>query len=188
MTALTREPSGSRASTSGLASSMRRPDPTDDLVDDAAQVRLVAEPGVDRVELAGALDEDVVGAVDHDLGDLRVAQQRLERAVAEDLVGDLLGDAGAVGVRERRLLGVDGLLQRLAHLGGELGLGKVRVVEPRAEAVDQGLVHAALDLAERVHGPPTATARAASVGDVGSVGCALRRALSRRSARLICAP
>ena len=84
--------------------------------------------------------------------------------MAEDLVGDLLGDARAVGVRERRLLGVDGLLQRLAHLGGQLGLGQVRVVEPRPEAVDEGLVHAALDLGERVDGAPAATAVLATVG------------------------
>ena len=129
-------------------------DPTDDLVDDAAQVRLVGEPRVDRVDLARPLHEDVVRAVDHDLGDLRVTQQRLERAVAEDLVGDLLRDPGAVGVRERRLLGVDRLLERLPHLGGELGLGKVRVVEARPEAVDERLVHAPLDLAERVGDAP----------------------------------
>ena len=108
--------------------------------------------------------------------------------MAEDLVGDLLGDPGAVGVRERRLLGVDGLLERLAHLGGELGLGEVRVVEPRAEVVDQRLVHAALDLGEGVDDAPAAAAgplvRSRGLGSAA----ALRRALSRRSARLICAP
>ena len=108
--------------------------------------------------------------------------------MAEDLVGDLLGDAGAVGVRERRLLRVDGLLQRLAHLGGQLGLRQVRVVEPRPEVVDEGLVHAALDLGEGVGWRADGRRGACSVGDVGSVGSALRRALSRRSARLIYAP
>ena len=73
------------------------------------------------------------GAVDHDLGDLGVTQVGLERAVAEDVVRDVLGDPGAVRVRQRRLLGVDDLLQRRAHLGGELALREVRVVEARAE-------------------------------------------------------
>ena len=88
------------------------PDPADDLVDHSPQVGLVREAGLDRVDLSGALDEDVVRPVDHDLGDVRVAQQRLERAVTEDLVRHLLRDAGPVCVGERRLLGVDRLLQR----------------------------------------------------------------------------
>ena len=61
----------------------------DDLVDDPQQVRVVDEGRVGALDLAVALDVDVVVAVDHDLGDGVVAQQRLERAVAEDVVGDL---------------------------------------------------------------------------------------------------
>ena len=43
-------------------------DPADDLVDGAAQVRLVGEARAGLDELAAALDVDGVVAVDHDLG------------------------------------------------------------------------------------------------------------------------
>ena len=97
MIALTREPSGRRASTIGEASSMRRPMRRDDLVDDPQQVlrRRRSRRSV-RVELAVALDVDRVRAVDHDLADGVVAQERLERPVAEDVVGDLAGDLRAL--------------------------------------------------------------------------------------------
>ena len=100
MTALTREPSGRRASTSGLASSTRRPTRPTILSMVRRRWASLLKCVVDGVDLAGALDVDRVGPVDHDLGDLAVAQQGLEGAVAEDLVGDLLGDPGPV--RERR--------------------------------------------------------------------------------------
>ena len=58
-TALTRLPSGSRASTMGLDSSTRRPTRADDLVDGAPEVRLVGEdPGAER-DAALALEVDL---------------------------------------------------------------------------------------------------------------------------------
>ena len=59
MMALTREPSGRRASTIGDASSMRRPTRETMLVDDPADVRVVEERAVGQLELAGALDVDL---------------------------------------------------------------------------------------------------------------------------------
>ena len=64
----------------------------DDLVDDAADVGGVDEPGRDLLDLAVALDEDDVGAVDHDLGDAVVLEQLLDRAVADDVVADVRGE------------------------------------------------------------------------------------------------
>src|SRR4029078_11297620 len=61
----------------------------DDLVDDAQQVRAVDEGRVGELDLAVPLDVDTVVVVDHHLGHGVVAQQRLERPVAEDVVGDL---------------------------------------------------------------------------------------------------
>ena len=58
MTALTREPSGRRASTSGLASSMRRPTRPTILSMTRRRCASLREAGVDRVDLARALDED----------------------------------------------------------------------------------------------------------------------------------
>ena len=58
--------------------------------------------GVRALELAVALDVDPVERVDHDLGDGVVAEQRLERAVAEDVVGDLADDLAALLAGQRR--------------------------------------------------------------------------------------
>ena len=82
MTALTREPSGRRASTRGLDSSMRRPSG----VMIRSMIRRTCSSfrkyAVDALDLAGPLDVDVVRAVDHDLGDRLVGQERLERPEA----------------------------------------------------------------------------------------------------------
>ena len=64
--------------------------------------------------------------------------------MAEDLVADVLRDAGAVGGRERRVLGLDDGLERLPHPLLEVGLLEVRVVQLRSEAADQRLVDALL--------------------------------------------
>ena len=50
---------------------------------------VVAEDDVGLLELAFALDVDLVGAVDQDVGDRRILQQQLERAEAEQLVEDV---------------------------------------------------------------------------------------------------
>ena len=90
MIALTRLPSGRRASTIGEASSTRRP--TCETMRSMIRSTCASSVNADvrALELAVALDVHVLGAVDHDLGDAVVAQERLERAVAEDVVGDLL--------------------------------------------------------------------------------------------------
>ena len=189
MTALTRLPSGRRASTIGLDSSTRRPTR-------ATILSIVRRRWASSVNAPstwwiapGPLDVDRVGAVDHDLGDVGVAQVGLERAVAEDVVGDLLGDAGAVGDGQRRLVLGEHLLQRLAHLLLELGLGEPRVVELGAEVVQQRLVHRALEVGERVDDCGAAAARQPSSA-VALVGVAAstprsRWAAASRSARLM---
>ena len=94
-TAFTRLPSGRRASTIGLDSSTRRP------IRDTI-LSIVRRRWASSVKWASAwhqparlLEPDAVVAVDHDLGDVRVAQVGLDRPVAEDVVADLLGDARA---------------------------------------------------------------------------------------------
>ena len=91
----------------------------DHLVDDPAQVRVVVEAHRRLVEAALALDPDVARAVDHDLRDRVVGEQALERPVAEDVVGDLLGEPLAVVAREpvsaercRRMSAMHALAQR----------------------------------------------------------------------------
>ena len=89
-----------------------------------------------------------VGAVDHDLGDVDVAQERLDRAVAEDVVADLLGEPVAVGVADRPLLRAHQLGEDRADPVVELGLVEVRVVQLRTELLEQLGVDVVLELLE----------------------------------------
>ena len=103
MIALTRLPSGRRASTIGEDSSMRRPTWATILL----MMRRRCDSSVKRagvwLQPAAALDPDVVRAVDHDLGHGVVGQQPLERPVAEDVVGDLADQPLAVGAGQAAL-------------------------------------------------------------------------------------
>ena len=112
----------------------------DDLVDDAHDVRVVDERRVRRLELARALDVHLLGAVDHDLRHGVVAEERLERPVAEDVVGDVGDDLAALLARQRRPVegellhdrAHDALFEVLRRLGREqLGaeLGDARVMD-----------------------------------------------------------
>ena len=148
MTALTREPSTRRASTIGDDSSMRRPIGRDDAVDDAHDVLVVLERDVGQLELAVALDVDLARAVDHDFSDGLVAQQRLERTEADDLVGDLLEHARALGAGEREPLSVECPAECLLDLAPNLDL--VGQVELGIEILDDALLNAELGVAERL--------------------------------------
>ena len=90
------------------------PDLGDDAVDDPQQVGVVEEGRLGLLDPAGPLDVDLVGAVDHHLGDARVLEVGLERPVAEDVVGDLPLEVGAVARAERSLFGVQLLDDDLA--------------------------------------------------------------------------
>ena len=83
MMALTRLPSGRRASTIGECSSMRRPTRAGDPLNDLQQVLVVGEDGVRFLQAAEPLDIDLVRAVDEDVGDVRVLHVGLERPEAE---------------------------------------------------------------------------------------------------------
>ena len=103
MIALTREPSARRASTIGELSSIAAADAADDAIDDAQQVLVVLERGAcTRSSTPLALDEDVLVRVDQDVADGRVAQQRLERTQAEDVVEELGEQRLALGQADRR--------------------------------------------------------------------------------------
>ena len=119
-----------------------------DLVDDAPEVGLVDEAGRGLLDAAGPLDVDRVRAVDHDLGDLLVLEEPVDRAVAEDVVGDVLDELGLVGGRQRRPLLGQGRLQLLVHPAAEVVLGEPLVVEDRAELVDQVVVDLLAELVE----------------------------------------
>src|SRR5207248_2559368 len=141
------------------------PDPGHDPVDHPAQVVLVGERRVDGVDLPEALDVDPVPRVHHDLGDVRVAQQRLDRAVAEDLVDDLLVRLGPVGGGERLLLG-QYLGQRLQDRPDQILVVAGQLVQLRAEQLQQRVVGALAHVGQRVVGP-TRVAPGEAAGGVG---------------------
>ena len=76
-------------------------DITHDLVDDTAKVRLAQESSLRVLDLPLALYVDAVGSVHHDLTHLGVIQVRLNRAVAKDVVGNVLAQSGPVCQRQR---------------------------------------------------------------------------------------
>ena len=81
MIALTREPSGRRASTIGELFVAAPPERSDDAIDDALDVVFAVEFDVGLVEESASLDVDLVGTVNHDLGDRLVMQQRIDRSI-----------------------------------------------------------------------------------------------------------
>src|SRR5207237_933203 len=133
--------------------------PRHDAVDDLQQVLVVAEDDRRRLELAEPFDVDLTRAVDQDVGDVRVAHERLDRPEAVDLVQELLGEPLAVAhaPRDRLLLAErgDGALQ--------LRVGRVH---RHARAV--GPVHAVAPLAMPAVCAPLAGAFARGMARSGS--------------------
>ncbi|MNQ94448.1 hypothetical protein D3C85_1099660 [compost metagenome] len=93
---------------------------------------VVAKVHIGPLQLAEALDVDRLGPVDQDVRHRAVGQQRLQRAEAEHLVGDLLDDQLATGHADRRRMIVQQAQADLADLLGCLG---------RLQAVEQRQVH-----------------------------------------------
>ena len=120
MIALTREPSGRRASTSGVDSSMRRP--TREMMRSmiVPQVRLVAEAHRGQLQPTEPLDVDLPVGVDQDVADLLVEQQRRDRSEIEGVVQQL-GDQPLLVAAGEPNLGLDQQAPReLLHLGAAL--------------------------------------------------------------------
>src|SRR5689334_18836620 len=114
-------------------------------------MRLVVEPDGRRREAALTLDPDVERPVDHDLRHRVVGEQPLDRAMAEDVVRDLVDKAKTVVAREPRLLAQlqpDVPEHAVAQLSGI----HVDVEELRAEVADDREMNAVLELGERVAG------------------------------------
>ena len=88
MTTLTREPSGSRASASGDGLVDAAPGGREHALDHVAQLRLGGEGDAGRLEAPARARPRRGAAADHDLVDLRVLEQRLQRPEAERALGD----------------------------------------------------------------------------------------------------
>ena len=117
MMALTREPSGQAGVDDGLRFVDAAADLRDDLLDDVQQVRVVLEAHLGFGELAVALDVDLVEAVDEDIGDGGLLEQRLERAQAEHFVEHLLDDLVLLGGGHGDALVFEQALDHAADLG-----------------------------------------------------------------------
>ncbi len=152
-TALTRLPSGRRASTIGEASSTRRPTWATILL----MIRRRWCSSVKRTPVFSSRPprstQTSTGAVDHDLGDGVVLEQRLDRPVTERVVGDLLRQPVAVGGGEPALL-----REPVADIGqhdlAQCALRQRLVVEPGPELGDDRHVDPVLELDERVGPEP----------------------------------
>ncbi len=145
MAALTRDPSGSRASTSGEDSSTRRPTLRYDLFDDAQQVRVVLEFHRRTEQLAVPLDVNQARRGDQDIGDGGILQERLQGAQSEYFVQHLLHHPLFFEQAEGRLLFVEQFGHGAAHLGA-YALAAQRRQRFQVDAVQQLAVDRELQL------------------------------------------
>ena len=120
------------------------------------------------LDLAGDFDEHRAGAVDHDVGDVVARQQRLQRAVTEHVVADVVEQFFLLGDRHHDVLDRDDLVDDVAdflarRFAVELGeLGEVDRLDQRAE-------DRRLDLVIIV-GPPRLPWRAAAAAWRATIG------------------
>ena len=91
-----------------------------DLVDDAQQMRSSLKRTPQRLEQAAALHIDAFVAVDQDIGDGRVLEQRLERAEAGHLVENLGDEVVELLLVERQPLDQDVLRDELLDVRAHL--------------------------------------------------------------------
>src|SRR6185312_12847248 len=114
-------------------------DLADDALADVEQLLVVAEADAGALDLAVDFDEHRAGAVDHDVGDVVARQQRLERAVAQHVVADVVEQVLLLGDRHHDVLDRDDLVDDVAdflarRIAVELGeLGEVDRLDQRAE-------------------------------------------------------
>ena len=120
----------------GVADRARFVDAPADLADDALadveELLVVAEADAGLLDLAVDLDVDVLGAVDHDVGDVVARQQRLERTVAQHVVADVLEQFFLLGDRHREILDRDDVVDDVADFlarAVRLELGELRQVD-----------------------------------------------------------
>ena len=119
----------------------------DDPVDDPQDVLVVEEGRIDPLDLSVALDVDVGRAVDHDLGDSRVGEERLQRPETGDVVDHLADEAKPLLARQ----GVPVLTDHAVHEGLDLGtdLG-VLGLEQVMEGADALGLQSEPDLAQQI--------------------------------------
>ena len=113
------------------------------------QVGVVDERRVGALQASFPLDEDQVVGVDHHFRDRVVAEERLQRPVAEHVVGDLPDDPPTLVARQRRPVERELLGDRVQDALGQV-LGGLPLEELRTDLRDHGVVDAALQLRVRI--------------------------------------
>ena len=157
-------------------------DLADDALADVQELLVVAEADAGLLDLAVDFDVGRAGAVHHDVGDVVAREQRLERAIAEHVVADVLEQLFLVGDRHHHVLDGDDLVDDVADFLArrhrvELGeLGEVDRLDQRAENLALGLVET-LGAAALGHarGPRIRYERRRLGGEVGDSGGGLER-------------
>ena len=143
-------------------------DRRDDLLDDPQQVLLVLEPHGARLEHSEAFDEDAVVAVDQDIGDRWILEQRLERTKAEEFVEDVADELLALGLVERLVLLCELLGDDVADFGLDLlarHLFERLQVDERRSAAGASSTLSSVCLSRLANAPasPTVTSRCSSI-------------------------
>ena len=161
MMALTREPSGRRASTIGRRFVDAPADLRHDAVDDLHQMFVVAELDVGLFQLAAAFDVDLVRAVDQDIADRRVLEQHFQRAEAEGLVEHLVDEALAFHAVEQRVFGVAQAFDDQADFAAQRVAGQVADAR-QVELVDELAVDDPFEFFEALAGLRSAPRRGES--------------------------
>ena len=123
-------------------------DLVDDPLGDLEQMLLVAELDLGELELALPLDVGLVRAVDHDVADVGVVEQLLERAEAEQFVDQHLFQRELLAAVEVDLQLGEHLADDRAEFLGELVLGEGRGGF-RVDALEQAREHLLLDPVDR---------------------------------------
>ncbi len=98
-------------------------DARDDAVDDLHQMGVVLEAQAGGLELAGAFHINLVVAVDQDIGDGRVFEQRFQRTQAEDFIENFAGQALPFGEAKRDSLTVHRVAYQQQNFFASRGAG-----------------------------------------------------------------
>ena len=85
--------------------------------------RIVLQGDRRALDATGALDVDQGGAVDHDLGDRRVVEERFERPEPHDRVGDVAHKRPKLGRRDHQILFAEQSRDGLANADSPLPAG-----------------------------------------------------------------
>ena len=91
------------------------------------------------MNLAADFDEDPIGPIDHDVGDVVARQQRLQRAIAQHVIDDVLDQVLLLGHRHGDILDRHQFGDDVADLFGRglgIELGQLRQVDGVQQGVE----------------------------------------------------